>query len=169
MQRITNNPGNIRYSPYNQWVGQIGKHKGFAVFDEEYNGIRALIRLLHRYLQMGHNTIKAIISRYAPPSENNTDAYISYVTGKLGIRDSDRIAFEDEQTIIELAQAICNMETGQRYDLDYITECFEYATKKSRTKKLPEFLPTELYSDIYTLDASGSEVSVIDLNNVKLP
>lgn len=72
---INNNPGNIRF------VGQIGATAGpnnFCVMQDFISG-RAL--LLHDLtLKMAKfNSIRAIITVYAPPSENNTEAYINSV------------------------------------------------------------------------------------------
>lgn len=81
---ITNkNPLNIRFSPMNDWRGQIGSRKGFCQFDTYYNGCRAAMVLLCNYVRKGYDTIPAIISRWAPASENNTKAYIDTVISGL--------------------------------------------------------------------------------------
>lgn len=79
-----NNPLNIRYSPMNSWLGQIGEEKGFCKFDTLEHGYRAALVLLGNYQRKGYDTISKIISRWAPLSENNTEAYIAYV--ERGVR-----------------------------------------------------------------------------------
>lgn len=73
---INNNPLNIRYSPMNVWKGQTGSNKGFCVFTELKYGYRAALVLLSNYVKRGNVSIQAIISRWAPASENDTAAYI---------------------------------------------------------------------------------------------
>ena len=75
----TCNPFNIRYSKRNKWLGQIGNLHGFCRFKDDSFGIRAAILLVRNYIRAGYNTPTRIITRFAPPFENNTDAYISFV------------------------------------------------------------------------------------------
>lgn len=86
-----NNPGNIRYNSRNKWIGQVGSTRdGFVVFNSPFNGVRAISRLLRNYqLLYGDLTIRQIITRYAPPRENDTDAYISFMANRLQV-DPDR-------------------------------------------------------------------------------
>lgn len=67
----------------NDWRGQTGSNKGFCVFSDLTLGYRAALVLLSNYLKRGHVSIKAIISRWAPASENDTKAYISYVSSRV--------------------------------------------------------------------------------------
>lgn len=75
-----NNPFNIRYNNINRWKGLVGSNKGFCVFSDVEFGLRAGIYLLRKYIDVYKlNTVPKIISRFAPPNENDTCAYISYV------------------------------------------------------------------------------------------
>ena len=89
-----NNPLNIRLSS-DRWQGQIapspsGEGRGeaeFCQFESMEYGWRAAFRLLcHTYYgKYKLRTIRDIISRWAPPKENNTPAYIRYVSDYTGI------------------------------------------------------------------------------------
>lgn len=106
-----NNPLNIRYSNANNWKGQMGEQSGFCVFDTPENGIRAAMVNLKSYRKKGVITIGDIISRWAPPTENNTQNYIDFVCKKLGASAS----YEVEQIASEyiaLLKAMCIMEIG---------------------------------------------------------
>lgn len=76
-----NNPGNIVFSKKNFWIGQLGSYKGYCVFDSEYNGFRALVKLLVGYINKGYRSIDDIIYRFCPPGHggNNPEFYTSYV------------------------------------------------------------------------------------------
>ena len=49
-------------------------------------GYRAMFTLLHSYeRRYGLNTIRSMLTRYAPPTENFTDGYIRFVSVRTGI------------------------------------------------------------------------------------
>lgn len=78
-----NNPLNIRYSKANNWKGQTGHTRGFCNFSSLEFGVRAAIYLLFvSYRRKGAKTIAELITLFAPSSENDTDAYIKYVSDK---------------------------------------------------------------------------------------
>ena len=74
-----NNPGNIEKSKNNKWQGMAESQpdKRFITFTSPEWGIRAIARILINYKdKYDLDTVKKIISRWAPPSENNTGAYV---------------------------------------------------------------------------------------------
>ena len=83
-----NNPLNIRLSK-DKWQGQVAPEgeKVFCQFESMEYGWRAAFRLLcHTYYgKYKLRTIRDIISRWAPTKENNTPAYIRYVSDYTGI------------------------------------------------------------------------------------
>lgn len=81
-----NNPFNIRYNNINRWKGLVGSNKGFCVFSDVEFGLRAGIYLLRKYIDVYKlKTVPKIISRFAPPTENDTRSYISYVCNFMDI------------------------------------------------------------------------------------
>lgn len=82
--KYVNNPLNIRYSSKNRWKGQSGSCNGFACFTHLDYGVRtAAYLLMISYRKRGARTYAELIRRFAPPHENPTDSYISYVTDKV--------------------------------------------------------------------------------------
>ena len=83
-----NNPLNIRRSR-DQWKGLRAQQrdKEFCQFESMSYGFRAAFVILTRtYYQVHHlATIRAIVGRWAPPTENNTPAYIAAVCRLTGI------------------------------------------------------------------------------------
>lgn len=95
-----NNPFNIRVGR-TPWCGQVGSTKGFCIFDSLDLGVRAAaLLLLQTYRKRGCFTISAIIKRFAPSSENNTEAYIKYVCEKSGYSDDFPLSFQYQYVII---------------------------------------------------------------------
>lgn len=75
-----NNPFNIRYVSSNKWRGQVGICHGFAVFSSLELGVRAACQLVMvSYRRKGVKSVRDIITRFAPPSENDTENYIRFV------------------------------------------------------------------------------------------
>lgn len=109
------NPGNIRKSK-DQWEGAIGDDGEFVIFDSPESGVRALGKNLLSYGLQGYDSIEKIINRWAPPNENDTQAYIDSVVAATGIPATQSLDLSDPDTLSSLAQAISFHETGSRYD-----------------------------------------------------
>lgn len=86
--RYKNNPANIRYDKHNTWLGQVDPLNGFCQFSDIAYGIRALCIVLRTYIRKyGFSSVPQIISTFAPDFENNTFAYIRYVSTYMAGRD----------------------------------------------------------------------------------
>lgn len=110
-----NNPGNIRVSK-DQWEGMTGDDGAFVIFDSPESGVRALGKNLLSYGRQGYDSIEKIINRWAPPNENDTQAYIDSVVAATGIPATQSLDLSNPDTLSSLAQAISFHETGSRYD-----------------------------------------------------
>ena len=63
--------------------------------------------LLHTYrVRHGLRTIRKMISRWAPPSENHTEAYIRAVAADTGIGPDEALDTLDPATMVPVAAAI---------------------------------------------------------------
>jgi hypothetical protein len=108
-----NNPGNLRFGKFAQQLGATGKDdKGFAVFQSMEDGVRAAVKLLEGYVSKGYDSVRKIISRWAPANENNTSAYIDAVAKKLGISADARLSGDQ---LGGVAQAIFQHENGRAF------------------------------------------------------
>jgi len=109
-----NNPGNIRRSA-DPWQG-LAKDQNddaFFQFSEAKWGIRALARVLISYQDKhGLRTVRAIISRWAPPVENKTSSYIDHVARRLGVGADDPLDVHDYRVLRGLVEAIVAHENG---------------------------------------------------------
>ena len=110
---ICRNPLNIRYNPMNQWQGQTGGYNGFAVFSTTTKGFRAAILILLRYIFLGYNTPRKIIARWAPPSENDTEAYVRTVCKRTKLAEDTVIG--NAQVLQDLVLAMAFVESGKPY------------------------------------------------------
>jgi len=107
-----NNPGNIKKSN-TKWQGKIGEDGKFEIFDTPENGIRALTRIIKTYNNKYKlNTISGIITKWAPPRENDTKTYIKNVSNRVGINPNDKINVNDKTLMSKLIKAIIQQENG---------------------------------------------------------
>lgn len=119
-----NNPCNIRYNSANKWKGQTGQYNGFCKFKSVDYGLRACLYLLRKYRYIyGLDSVRKIISRFAPSSENDTESYISFVVNSLrdyGFHsvtadsplDFDFYSYRVTNPLPFFLKAICHVETG---------------------------------------------------------
>jgi hypothetical protein len=111
-----NNPGNIRRSK-DPWQGLAEKQtdRSFFRFESAIYGIRALARVLITY-QDKHQlrTIKSIIGRWAPKSENNTDAYVRSVAKQSGFDANQKLDLHRFEHLRPVVEAIIWHENGQQ-------------------------------------------------------
>ena len=112
-----NNPLNIRRSK-DQWKGMRMQQTdpSFCQFETLEWGWRAAFWLLTRtyYHKYRLFTIRAIISKWAPPCENKTEAYIRNVCRLTGIGPDEPIGIPSDQPArwIALGRAMAIQENG---------------------------------------------------------
>ncbi len=118
-----NNPLNIRRSK-DKWKGlrAVQADAQFCQFESLEYGWRAAFYLLTRtyYHKYRLYTIRAIISKWAPPCENNSKAYVENVSRLTGIDPDDPIGIPSERPArwIALGMAMAIQENGFE-SLDY--------------------------------------------------
>lgn len=121
-----NNPLNIRIG--NTWQGEVS-HPTDTEFEQFISmkwGLRAAFVLLRRYIERyGLRTIRDIISRWAPASENNTRAYINAVCHWTGMTELQELAFKDANTMCNLVWAMARVETGYSLDFSEIVDAYD--------------------------------------------
>lgn len=106
-----NNPTNIIYNAGVQWQGQIGSDGRYAIFDSPLNGLRAAAINLHTYMSKHRlQTIRQIINRWAPSSENDTNAYIRSVSQRTGLSSDQPLNWRTH--VKPLLKAIVFHENG---------------------------------------------------------
>ena len=119
-----NNPLNIRHSA-SQWQGARKEltDKSFVQFESMAYGYRAAWKILQSYYQRFSEqgkelTVRNIITRWAPPKENNTESYIRIVLILSGIREKETLLppndVESYDRLSRLLSAMTTMECGIR-------------------------------------------------------
>jgi hypothetical protein len=124
-----NNPGNIRYYP--AFKGCVGSTKGFCKFSTLGFGYRAILTLLTTYYtKYGLTTIRGIVSRYAPPTENDTQGYINLVSRKTGFAADKVLQKED---LIFLVPAIVLQENSIVVSVETVERLIAQANSPNTT------------------------------------
>lgn len=109
-----NNPGNIRISDM-KYKGEIqpSKDRAFKQFVTMAYGYRAMFMLLYTYQKRhGLRTLRQMISRWAPPTENHTETYIRSVAQGAGVGADDGIETLTKNTMVSIVAAMSRVENG---------------------------------------------------------
>lgn len=108
------NPGNIRLSKvFYRGEVQPSQDAAFKQFISMEWGYRAMFVLLDTYARRyGLNTIRGMISRYAPPSENNTEAYIAAICEWTGIAADEVLDTRSRRDMVPIVVAMSRIENG---------------------------------------------------------
>lgn len=130
-----NNPLNIRKG--NTWQGE--RHPQSDPAFEEYEsiemGIRAAIILAYNYItgrarschMQKYDTVTKFITHWAPPSENNTQAYISRVCQRSTLTPNETLFPIRKNQLLRLLWAMAEIECGQLLHFQYFENAYAYA------------------------------------------
>ena len=122
-----NNPFNIKRSQV-AWYGEVPAINGRSdkLFEQFYSmefGYRAGIKLLYNYHRNGLTTVRGIIGRFAPVSENDTLSYIDFVSSKLSCgKDREIVCLND---FLLLCKYICKYESQVNVMPDYLIKVID--------------------------------------------
>ena len=124
-----NNPLNIRHSSSKRkGMARDQTDPAFVRFTSMAYGYRAAFVLLRTYrTKYGCNTIRKIICRWAPPNENNTEAYIRHVSEWSGIEPDKLIAGQDANAYIKIVAAMSRMENGVEANMEEVAQGWRMA------------------------------------------
>lgn len=104
-----NNPGNIRFGQFTQNHGAINDGTRFAKFASPIQGTAAMLDLLaggsYRNL-----SVRDALHRYAPKSENDTDAYLQYICDKAAIEPGLMLTELDPFEVLGMLRAMIQFE-----------------------------------------------------------
>lgn len=124
-----NNPFNLIRNANDKWQGLSRLQPGgrFWQFDDAVYGIRAGMRdLITAQDKHGRNTVRTIITPYAPPGENDTPAYIKAVSSDMGIGADEPLDMHKFEQLVAMASAIIAHENG--------APCSTFYTDQQMTK-----------------------------------
>lgn len=118
----SNNPLNIRYNAKNNWRGKVtppavGKYGQYERFCDLAYGYRAALALLRNkaYILGGNNTIRKIITKWAPEGDHNyTDNYITNVSRLTGIDPDAVISRNNKDALCKIVYAMSISENGYK-------------------------------------------------------
>lgn len=113
-----NNPLNIRKG--SSWKGErpVQTDPAFEEFVSMEYGIRAGLRLMRNHIngfkgsRPKMNTLKKLISVWAPPTENATTKYVDFVASHVGLSASAILDPNDRTQMCNIARAMAFVECG---------------------------------------------------------
>ncbi|ECZ9313148.1 hypothetical protein A3T98_12790 [Salmonella enterica subsp. enterica serovar Newport] len=124
----TNPSGKTRadrnFNPLNlKTKGNAGKDSGgFAKYTDEESGWGAARRQLSLYYTRDKlDTINGIVSKWAPPSENDTNSYIEQISKAMGVGENEKIDLSNPAVMAKLSAYMASHEgySNWKSGLDY--------------------------------------------------
>lgn len=149
-----NNPLNIRHSS-DEWQGAATTQTdtAFVQFQSMAYGYRAAWKILDTYCltfrreRRAYN-VRNIIARWAPPTENDTEAYVKTVVKLSGLGGNENVPrplrrrnFERLEKTARLIAAMTSVENGirmEQVDMEAIWQGYDLAWPGRRLKGLAE-------------------------------
>jgi RHS repeat-associated protein len=104
-----NNPGNLVYGDFARENRSLGVAGGFAIFPDYQTGYGALSNWLQSPIRSDW-TLTETMHSFAPSKENNTAAYIRFITDSTGIDTNTTLGALNSLQVNDLANTI------QRYE-----------------------------------------------------
>lgn len=119
-----NNPLNIERTT-DKWQGMADEQPDprFVTFRSTAWGYRAALVILRNYRKRyGLTTLRELITRWAPPGENNTRAYLDTVARRSKLRPDLPVDLHNPDTVVRLLEAMAYVENGVPVDTRPIRE-----------------------------------------------
>ena len=114
-----NNPLNIRLNPENRWQGRLSpklnSDGAFEQFQDPIMGLRAAAVLLIAHYDRKHlDTIRKLVQVWAPPNENDTEAYARCVAKASGFGIDEPLDLHDYRCLRPILTAMIRVENGRQ-------------------------------------------------------
>lgn len=122
-----NNPCNIRIST-DVFQGEVrpSGDKAFKQFETMAYGYRAAFKVLRTYINNYKcDTIRKIISRWAPKNENHTENYIRVVSERSGIPENDIVYPGNREMMVRIVAAMSYVENGREAEMSDVIRGWE--------------------------------------------
>jgi hypothetical protein len=131
-----NNPGNLVKTSI-PWQGKVPHSQNndsrFEQFVSMAYGVRAMMLDVINDINKGLNTIQKLVYEYAPPHENDTQAYINSVVKQSGIGKED-LLIPVKDTMQKLIMAKIKHENGMGITPEQFEEAWSLLPKNKKLK-----------------------------------
>ena len=124
--KYKNNPLNIRATK-SKWIGASGEKNGFLEFESVVYGVRCGIYLLKRTYKrwFGNCSLEKCIKTFAPPNENDTEAYVRFIVSETRIPRATHVCSMSRDMWFRLIKAMCKIESNYKLSRETFEKAFE--------------------------------------------
>lgn len=142
-----NNPLNIRRTK-DKWVGlrNTQTDSSFFQFIDDKYAFRAVFRIFRNYLKRNpFLTLKDLIYKWAPETENNSAGYLRFVCLHTGEKDNlfiTSIIDDSIPRIVSIVRSMAYMESNKWYDSSVILQGY-FLERGIKRGGSGELVPTE--------------------------
>lgn len=124
-----NNPLNIRRNGI-RWKGlrQAQSDSEFFQFQEMVYGYRAAIKILRTYQRRYKlYSLREMIGRWAPPFENDTEAYVQTVANRAKVSADKPVNMTNKDVVLRIIEAMAYVENGSAGNFCEISNGYDLA------------------------------------------
>lgn len=123
------NPLNIRKG--NNWQGEhpTMHDSEFECFVSDTYGFRAAFIIIKNGFKAStpRETIRQIVTRWAPPSENDTESYVATISQRTNIHPDTRLTFSCRHEIVAIVKAMAWVESRCEYPDHVLHQAYDMA------------------------------------------
>jgi hypothetical protein len=148
---------NVRPGAPYEGLANPSQRDGFCNFSSATWGFRAAFRNYITKFDRGVNTIRALITEWAPPGDNNnTEAYIKAVCDHVGYKPDDVIALKTWTISSAVCYAQAEVESGQPFEANWTLKQMQEGAFRAGITDAPPPVATKVLS---TIASSGAGVA----------
>lgn len=161
-----NNPLNLTYVPGQ--VGVVGRDGRFGRYGTMADGVSAAVNQIMIDRSRGMNTIRKLVTSWAPPGENDTAAYIRDVSKWTGYGPDQPLNLRNPRVMSAIVAAMARQEgSGRLAPSDLASGVL--GGYREFAKGTPRALPASVTSELARLRAAHGGSVKVDINHNNAP
>ncbi len=161
-----NNPLNLSYVPGQS--GLVGRDGQFGRYGTMADGVSAAVNQIMLDRSRGDNTIRKLVTSWAPPGSNDTAAYIRNVSKWTGYAPDQPLNLSNPRVMSAVVSAMARQEgSGRLAPSDLASGII--GGYREFAKGAPRALPSDVAGEIAKLRAAQGGKVTVDINHNGAP
>lgn len=161
-----NNPLNLSYVPGQR--GLVGRDGQFGRYGTMADGVSAAVNQIMIDRSRGDNTIRKLVTSWAPPGSNDTAAYIRNVSKWTGYAPDQPLNLSNPRVMSAVVSAMARQEGSGRLSPSDLASGV-LGGYRQFASGAPRALPTDVTTELAKLRAAQAGKVTVDINHNGAP
>lgn len=161
-----NNPLNLSYVPGQR--GIVGRDGQFGRYGTMADGVSAAVNQIMIDRSRGDNTIRKLVTSWAPPGSNDTAAYIRNVSRWTGYAPDEPLNLSNPRVMSAVVSAMARQEGSGRLSPSDLASGV-LGGYREFASGAPRALPTDVTAELAKLRAAQAGKVTVDINHNGAP